>query len=1177
MTPQHAHSNRQKALVAALKAIPRSAIRFSSKAVLHTAALGAAAVAVANNIDPGTLPPTLSFFFGGLGIEAIGILLDRLTSGNEIDPEDICRELENIFSKSNIQKALADPQFVNDFASNFTSACLQIIQQILHEKEGSLAVEIVRELTGAKLIRDDIVELNLAVTELLSKADKKRDEQYDDVISRINHLLQFLQYQSVLSSYPKTKRPLIDLPNVGREDDLNWLIWRAEHRQDCLLVGQPGSGKSFLFRKLVDDYNALFIVGTSRHQLEMAIMARMPSILMVDDAHIYSDLLLDLKQIRDQTGLDFAIFANSWPSKESEVKVNLNLSMRDVRELSLLSRDHIVAILKSVGVEEPWSLVYELVNQAEGRPGLAVTLADLYRKGGHHDIFSGEAVANHLVEEYIKHEVAAKYSEEILAALSLGGDYGMSPTAVANAFDLKYIEVNRAISELSTAGILFEEHDDFMSVRPKALRDVLIRKMFFSRNLMKESLFELLGNVPSLAQSVLTLLSAKRRGATIEDQLLRKLLNQIKESGWCFHPNHRDAWISYTALGPNEALWVLDNGAEYLVAVAPYALRSIPEEAIPRLLDKAVGDNRELHSNPDHSLRIIQDWASNLKNGNIIRDRKRLCDAVKKWHLRNDDPSVSLKAVMLAIAPRLETGESDPGEGNTYTIRSGYFTVRGIAELRELWLEVLEFLKNIPINDWQPLLDATHSWLHYEMITQEQELTDDVAEAARNFALSLMQDVVSLSAGHQGVLRALENLTKRADIQLEITLQPEFNVLYPTDSWENYHLVEAAQRTAVLNLANAWMKITPENVVQKLERFEREAQQAHLRYPRYSPLVCYEIAQLCADPLSWFDLMMASDLPGDLVEPFMGRLSSYDRDIWMSRVKRCLENEKTAGLAISFVLQLSQLDEEAFKIVQPNLKGAPRLVEDICGFGTAPRQTILRLLQSVDIQIAVAAAKGIWHRLDKDIRADYDYFAIWQGIIIQHLDDDWMLSTIFENDAELAFEWLLKQISREYPEYYRFRQAVPSAIQTLEFDQKRSLLEQLHDGVRHGDLIDQLINSDVALYKEVIRQNQFGRMHLIALPRITDELWPEMVLVAAEAGYTSEEIVQVATRPLFVELLSQSEQSDRWQQLRDTFSSFVDHENDLIRQIATFGQQHCQQQIDEIRLEERKRSIYGRD
>jgi len=36
-----------------------------------------------------------------------------------------------------------------------------------------------------------------------------------------------------------------------------------------------------------------------------------------------------------------------------------------------------------------------------GRPGLTVSLADLYKRGAYQDIFSGDAITNHLVEEYV--------------------------------------------------------------------------------------------------------------------------------------------------------------------------------------------------------------------------------------------------------------------------------------------------------------------------------------------------------------------------------------------------------------------------------------------------------------------------------------------------------------------------------------------------------------------------------------------------------------------------------------------------------------------------------------------------------------------------------------------------------------------------------------------------------
>jgi len=54
----------------------------------------------------------------------------------------------------------------------------------------------------------------------------------------------------------------------------------------------------------------------------------------------------------------------------------------------------------------------------------------------------------------------------------------MSLATVADAFELRPIEVQKAISELHTAGIALEIKTDSMSVRPKALRDVLHRQVF---------------------------------------------------------------------------------------------------------------------------------------------------------------------------------------------------------------------------------------------------------------------------------------------------------------------------------------------------------------------------------------------------------------------------------------------------------------------------------------------------------------------------------------------------------------------------------------------------------------------------------------------------------------------------------------------------------------------------
>jgi hypothetical protein len=60
-----------------------------------------------------------------------------------------------------------------------------------------------------------------------------------------------------LSVVPRTERPLLNQELIGRKVDLDWL---RQIDGDSLLVGQPGSGKTFLLHKLAVEGKALFVV-----------------------------------------------------------------------------------------------------------------------------------------------------------------------------------------------------------------------------------------------------------------------------------------------------------------------------------------------------------------------------------------------------------------------------------------------------------------------------------------------------------------------------------------------------------------------------------------------------------------------------------------------------------------------------------------------------------------------------------------------------------------------------------------------------------------------------------------------------------------------------------------------------------------------------------------------------
>jgi len=74
-------------------------------------------------------------------------------------------------------------------------------------------------------------------------------------------------------------------------------------------------------------------------------------------------------------------------SGSSIVSDVLNLTNDHICELRLLTRPQIVEVLKSFGIIGPDYLIYQLLNQSEGRPGLAATLVYLWQRGDRDEVF----------------------------------------------------------------------------------------------------------------------------------------------------------------------------------------------------------------------------------------------------------------------------------------------------------------------------------------------------------------------------------------------------------------------------------------------------------------------------------------------------------------------------------------------------------------------------------------------------------------------------------------------------------------------------------------------------------------------------------------------------------------------------------------------------------------------
>jgi hypothetical protein len=452
-------------------------------------------------------------------------------------------------------------------------------------------------------------------------------------------LLNLTGAPAALSAVPLTRRPLLGTRVVGREAELSWL---RESCGDRLLIGPSGSGKTFLLHSLAREGWGLFLVIDDLSEVAGAIRSERPEVVIVDDAHLDPERLNRLRQLREEIGGGFSIVATAWEGEHERVAEPLILPDTKVRRLELLGRDRIVEVVEESGVRGPLWLVKEIVDQAEGKPGLAVTLSQLCLRGGVREVALGEHLRRHTVD-VVDRSIGPK-ATQVLAAFALGGDAGMSPSVVSRELGLPTHELYSAMTRLSVGGVVDKiRHDTLknsdeenLTVRPPNLRYALVRDVFFGDG-PRLPHRALTNAAPDASEVARTLVRSAGYGASIPQGLLVSALEHAGESA---------GWDEYALLGPAEAEWVLHNHPEFTIAVARPALMVAPKAIIPRLLDLAVGDERPLNQHPEHPLRLLEEWVSGAEPGTnqAVPRRELLVEVVATWLSAGGDESVGTQS-----------------------------------------------------------------------------------------------------------------------------------------------------------------------------------------------------------------------------------------------------------------------------------------------------------------------------------------------------------------------------------------------------------------------------------------------------------------------------------------------------------------------------------------------------
>jgi hypothetical protein len=962
-----------------------------------------------------------------------------------------------------------------------------------------------------------------------------------------------------LSIIPRSLRPMITDQLIGHTEAARRLI---DIEQDRLLVGQPGSGKTFLLSTLAKEHGWLFVVTPEVGRIAEGIRSQDPRALIVDDAQINPEFISELVRFRRESGFTLPIVAACWPGAKDQVSETLALTRERVCELERLTRPEIVQVLEMAGLTGPDTLIYQILNQAGGRPGLAITLANLCLEGDESDIKDvvlGDALLRSI--RTLFERLIGPHAIDVVASLAVGGRSGMQLDAVAEFLSKSPAEVRHAAAGLAAGGVIYDVDGIRLSVRPPELRHALIREYFF-KGAVSLNISPLLQLSTNIADSAETLVDSRNFGAAIPNELLRSLLERA---------NSEKAWIAYASGGEDEARWVLSHHPELVLALTGPALHYAPELELPFLLSKAVGDTRALHSHPDHGLRLIEDWIQSgyPGTGEPIRRRKALLSVAQAWLRDRKDMHVGIQALSLVLTPKFESSNLDPVLGDTVTLRWGLLAADEIEEISSLWKSITETLRSIQISEWSPLINAVSDWVYPQRHIQ-RAIADEAYERMRSLAAEMVKDLIEVAKPSVGVMHRLSELAEDLDVEITCPVDKEFEAIFPSipENMEGY----AEQASAIKQLAVAWASEQPRKIVERIEHLESEAKKIS-ETNRQTPFLADELAKLVKSPIDWVNEIRAVPSIGDLAAPFLLAAAAAKQPGWEDAFIWFISNESTRFSTVPIALAMESPTEKILDLALRSLSGMSTHVEVLCLRKQLSDAVVRRLLVHPDDLIASNAAIGVWTADDKrEIPAVLR--DTWRQAVLRGSRKEYWIGEILKIDSAMACEYLLKQIQAGERLWSTHDHATREALKAIAADQRSEILKVLHTDLWSHDLIALLIGDDVELYRELLSVPALKRHHLDPLAgRPNEGNWTERAIVALEAGITADE---VAYAPLGSSYSWVGKESDMLSEWLAAFQAIQRHEDERIRHVAEEGIRDLTKRRDAVLKREREEETEGR-
>ena len=966
-----------------------------------------------------------------------------------------------------------------------------------------------------------------------------------------------------LSRFPATYRPTPTIPLIGRDDEIEAL--RATEG-DLLILGKAGIGKTFLLHELMGEGWGLFDASRSLPELEDAIREMKPARVIIDDAHFVAHRITELCRLRKEMDGDFAIIATSWPGQKDRV-AGAFPDEPPTFPLEELDRDQILKIIQAVGIAGPEELQWQLIFQAHGRPGLAVTLARACVSGKVMDVLTGEQLLKDVVQWYER--TLGEEARHVLGFLALAGSSGASVEQAGAflGFDLpKAVELVRGLASGGTIDEASRGQPGQLVVQPEALRYPLVREMFFGGPGSPE-VKAAVAALPNPSIAAFPLVAAALAGAAVDEGWLEEI-GDWSDERFASH---------FGLLGSRQLRVALKRAPGHRTAIAKESYRrGVDREHALWALMQSPNPQAQVWGT-ENPLDTIKSLLQRPEGS--IDDRKLAISLADRWLQEGKDVDVALAVLSHAMWPEISGASNKPGAADVMTISAAVLAEADMNALADMWDSVLDLIEREHPSSFGTVFAMVEPWVFPGTLAMGRGPSPNVLSTMRTAAERVVRQFATTYADSWIAMYRLRPLAQECGV--EVSVPEPFATMFPVERWDGSGDDEAwagETQQAVSALAEVLMDHPVREVARLIATADSDARQAGITYPRLTPKLVEHLASASGDPHALLLALEECGAAADLLIEVLNCLADRQLPDLESAIVRLLGQRSTvpAAVALGLTRPVSRhVKEQAIaQMSRHNFDFDGAIIRN-----ELDHPTLEFLLTAPDEEVAWRVAIALWGRrhrnaldgLPEELRQRS------RNLVVNHPADDQLYQPLFRQHPDVLVDWIRARWERLRAGSPELLPRYDDLIAGLPIETRLDLIADIPaDLPSDHRLVTQLVSHDLEVAKALFDREDLEHLHGAALSGDPDAAWMESALLALDKGWSPERVAFETS----MDVAFSGEASAYWQKKVDAFESLrvggPGQEPERERIVAA-GIALYEQKRDADLQRERRERVFGRE